>query len=73
MDLNTVIYRDNADHLDRNVKVLTERFGGLRHLRIMPMGGGEEHQIDFGEPTLLGVPFTRQGEGLADALFGIAV
>jgi hypothetical protein len=32
-----------------------------------------EYEIDFGEPTLLGVPFTRQGEGLADALFGIAV
>jgi oligopeptidase B len=31
--------------------VLSERFGGLRHLRIVPMDGGQEHQLDFGEPT----------------------
>jgi oligopeptidase B len=31
--------------------VLTERFDGLRHLRIAPMDGGEGHFLDFGEPT----------------------
>lgn len=31
--------------------VVTERFGGLRHLRIIPMDGGPDHQLDFGEPT----------------------
>lgn len=32
-----------------------------------------EYEIDFGEPTLLGVPFVRRGEGLADAHFGISL
>ena len=31
--------------------VLTERFDGLSHLRILPMDGSESHFLDFGEPT----------------------
>ncbi len=31
--------------------VLSERFEGLSHLRIVPMDGGKDHQLDFGEPT----------------------
>ncbi|MBE0566491.1 MAG: S9 family peptidase [Krumholzibacteria bacterium] len=31
--------------------VLTERSGGLSHLRIVPMDGGPDHTLDFGEPT----------------------
>jgi oligopeptidase B len=31
--------------------VFAERYDGLRHLRIMPMDGGEPHVLDFGEPT----------------------
>ena len=31
--------------------VLDERFDGLSHLRIMPVAGGEDHLLDFGEPT----------------------
>ncbi len=31
--------------------VLSERFGGLSHLRVVPMDGSDSHQLDFGEPT----------------------
>jgi oligopeptidase B len=31
--------------------VLSERFGGLTHLKIAPMDGSEGHHLDFGEPT----------------------
>ncbi len=31
------------------------------------------YRIDFGEPRLLGVPFVRKGDALADAIFGVAV
>jgi len=31
--------------------VFSERSEGLRHLRIMPMDGGPDHQLDFDEPT----------------------
>ncbi len=31
------------------------------------------YRIDFGEPRLLGVPFVRKGDALADAVFGISV
>jgi hypothetical protein len=31
------------------------------------------YEIEFGPARLLGVPFVRRGEALADALFGIAV
>lgn len=36
------------DHL-----VLEERKQGLVHIRIIPWGGGEEHELDFGEPAYL--------------------
>ncbi|MFO7609882.1 MAG: S9 family peptidase [Candidatus Krumholzibacteriia bacterium] len=31
--------------------VLTERYDGLSHLRVVPMDGGPDHTLDFGEPT----------------------
>jgi oligopeptidase B len=31
--------------------VLTERHGGLSHLRIIPMDGGPDHELEFGDPT----------------------
>lgn len=31
--------------------VFTERFDGLRHLKVVPLKGGEAHYLDFGEPT----------------------
>jgi oligopeptidase B len=39
------------DHL-----VVSERREGLRQLRVMPWDGGEEHYLDFGEPTYLAFP-----------------
>jgi oligopeptidase B len=36
------------DHL-----VLSERRGGLVHLRVIPWSGGNEHELDFGEPAYL--------------------
>jgi oligopeptidase B len=35
----------------RDFLVVNERKDGLNHLRIMPWEGGEEHYLDFGEPT----------------------
>ncbi len=35
----------------RDWLVLTERYGGLSHLRVMPADGGPDHTLDFGEPT----------------------
>jgi len=35
----------------RDWLVLTERYGGLSHLRILPADGGPDHTLDFGEPT----------------------
>ena len=31
--------------------VIGERYDGLGHLRIVPMDGGPDHTLDFGEPT----------------------
>ncbi len=31
--------------------VIGERYDGLSHLRIVPMDGGPDHTLDFGEPT----------------------
>ncbi|MEJ2581384.1 MAG: S9 family peptidase [Acidobacteriota bacterium] len=35
-----------ADHM-----VVTERRDGLRHLRVIPWGGGEEYEIEFDDPA----------------------
>ncbi len=39
--------------LFRDFLVLEERRDGLIRLRVRPWSGGEEHQVDFGEPTYL--------------------
>lgn len=33
--------------------VLTERFGGLNHIRIIPWHGENDHYLDFGEPAYM--------------------
>jgi oligopeptidase B len=35
----------------RDFMVVTERRAGLRHLRIIPWGDGEEYEVQFDEPT----------------------
>lgn len=35
----------------RDWLVLAERSGGLRHLKILPLDGGQPYYLDFGEPT----------------------
>ena len=39
--------------LFREYLVVEERKQGLIHLRIFPHSGGQEHELDFGEPTYL--------------------
>ncbi len=50
-----VAHRDDVllDDVDvfTNWLVFSERFGGLSHLRVVPMDGSDGHELDFGEPT----------------------
>jgi oligopeptidase B len=46
------VFLDDYD-IFKDFLVLTEREGGLNHIRIIPWEGGEEHYLDFGEPAYL--------------------
>lgn len=55
VNINCVINRKNADHLDRNVKLLTERFPALRHFvwnNLDPSMGRAEVNQDQYTPRL---------------------
>jgi len=54
---DVIAHRDdvllNEFEIFRDYLVVSERKEGLIQLRIIPWSGGEEHYIDFGEPTYL--------------------